>query len=161
CGMVRSKDGRSIPLAASGGGGHIYQFNIATETLADRGTLGAVDWHSFNMVPNGTIGFGTVPNGDELRLIELRGDRASTLAAVSVQPTPAEGTTNPTTWASPATSCRLAPRVGQVRGREFPQANGELPQRSPRGRVDQPGQLHGLRGPQRGHSELDPQRLSW
>lgn len=95
CGMVRSKDGRSITLAASGGGGHIYHFNIATETLADRGTLGAVDWHSFNMVPNGTIGFGTVPNGDEMRLIDLKGDRASTLAALSLHPTPGAGSDQP------------------------------------------------------------------
>ena len=92
CGMVKSTDGRSITLAAAGGGGHLYRLDTATEQLSDLGVLGAVDWHSFNMVPAGTIGFGTVPRGDELRVIDLRRDRASTLATLALDPTP--GTAN-------------------------------------------------------------------
>ena len=82
CGMVRARDGSSITLAASGGGGHLYRLNIATVALTDLGTLGAVDWHSFNMVPDGSLGFGTVPRGDELRIIDLTGAQvtSSTLA---------------------------------------------------------------------------------
>jgi DNA-binding beta-propeller fold protein YncE len=86
CGMVKSTDGRSITLASSGGGGHIYRLQLGTEQLSDLGTLGAVDWHSFNMIPDGTIGFGTVPRGDELRIIDLTGGHASTLAALSLNP---------------------------------------------------------------------------
>jgi DNA-binding beta-propeller fold protein YncE len=86
CGMVQSAGGASITLASSGGGGHIYRLDIGTEQLSDLGTLGAVDWHSFNMVPDGKIGFGTAPRGDELRIIDLRGDHASTLAALSLNP---------------------------------------------------------------------------
>ena len=82
CGMVRARDGGSITFAASGGGGHLYRLNMATLALTDLGTLGAVDWHSFNMVPDGSVGFGTVPRGDELRIIDLTGAQAtsSTLA---------------------------------------------------------------------------------
>ena len=87
CGMVKSTDGRTITLAAGGGGGHLYRLDTAAEQLADLGALGAVDWHSFNMVPSGTIGFGTVPRGDELRIIDLGGDRVSTLATMALDPT--------------------------------------------------------------------------
>ena len=86
CGMVKSTDGRSITFASAGGGGHIYRLQVGTEQLSDLGTLGAVDWHSFNMIPDGTIGFGTVPRGDELRIIDLTGEHASTLAALSLNP---------------------------------------------------------------------------
>lgn len=52
----------------------------------DLGVLGAVDWHSFNMVPDGTVGFGTVPRGDQLRIIDLQGAQATTLAALALNP---------------------------------------------------------------------------
>ena len=45
-----------------------------------------MDWHSFNMVSDGSIGFGTVPRRDELRIIDLHGERASTLAALVFNP---------------------------------------------------------------------------
>ncbi len=95
CGMVKSTDGRTITLAAGGGGGHLYRLDTATYQLSDLGVLGAVDWHSFNMVPAGTIGFGTVPRGDELRIIDLRGDRASTLATLALHPTSGTATDQP------------------------------------------------------------------
>lgn len=85
CGMVKARDGRSITLAASGGGGHLYRLNIATVALTDLGTLGAVDWHSFNMIPDGSVGFGTVPRGDELRIINLTGARV-TSSTVALNP---------------------------------------------------------------------------
>ena len=82
CGMVKARDGGTITFAASGGGGHLYRLNIATVAVTDLGTLGAVDWHSFNMVPDGSLGFGSVPRGDELRIIDLTGAKvtSSTLA---------------------------------------------------------------------------------
>lgn len=86
CGMVKSSDGSSISLASGGGGGHLYRLNIASQSLSDRGTLGAPDWHSFNMVPDGTVGFGSVPRGDQLRIIGLQGAQASTLAVISLNP---------------------------------------------------------------------------
>ena len=95
CGMVKSTDGRTITLAAGGGGGHLYRLNTATEKLSDLGVLGAVDWHSFNMVPGGTIGFGTVPRGDELRIIDLRGNGASTLATLALHPSPGTASDQP------------------------------------------------------------------
>lgn len=95
CGMVKSTDGRTITLAAGGGGGHLYRLDTATEQLSDMGVLGAVDWHSFNMVPAGTVGFGTVPRGDELRIIDLSGDHASTQATLALHPSPGTASDQP------------------------------------------------------------------
>jgi len=95
CGMVKSKDGRTITLAANGGGGHVYRLDIASETLSDLGTIGAIDWHSFNMSPDGKVGFGTVPRGDELRIIDLTTDRVFTIAALPLDPTPGAANDQP------------------------------------------------------------------
>lgn len=86
CGMVKSSDGTSITFAASGGGGHLYRLGISDLAVTDLGTLGAVDWHSFNMAPDGTVGFGSVPRGDELRIIDLQSAKASSLATLSLNP---------------------------------------------------------------------------
>lgn len=95
CGMVKSRDGRTVTLAASGAGGHVYRLNTRTNELADLGTIGAIDWHSFNMSPNGKVGFGTVPRGDELRLIDLQAHPVTTLAAMPLHPTPGEAADQP------------------------------------------------------------------
>lgn len=95
CGMVKSTNGRSVMLAASGGGGHVYRLDTTTDALADLGTLGAIDWHSFNMTPNGEIGFGTVPRGDELRVIDLRSNPVSTIVALPLHPTAGAATDQP------------------------------------------------------------------
>ena len=86
CGMVKSSGGSSITFASGGGGGHLYRISVASLSLTDLGTLGATDWHSFNMVPDGTVGFGTAPRADQLRIIDLQGTRASMLAAMSLNP---------------------------------------------------------------------------
>jgi hypothetical protein len=71
CGMIKAPDGQSVVLASSGGGGHIYTLDLITDELMDRGTLAAADWHSFNMTPDGTLGFGTSPTSDEVIVIDL------------------------------------------------------------------------------------------
>ena len=80
CGMVKERDGGGIMLASTGGGGHVYRLDFATGTLESRGTLGASDWHSFRMSPNGKLGFGTVPRGDEVRLIDLTRNPVTSVA---------------------------------------------------------------------------------
>ncbi len=95
CGMIKSKRGRIATVAASGGGGHIYRLDTTTDTLDDLGTLGAADWHSFNMSPNEKIGIGTSPHSDEIILAELRGPTASLIAAVPLDPTPGIGNDEP------------------------------------------------------------------
>jgi len=95
CGMVKSKDGRSIVVASSGGGGHIYRLDTTTDELADAGTLGAADWHSLNVGPNGDVGFGSSPGSDELILIDLRGEVAGLIAALPLDPTPGPGNDQP------------------------------------------------------------------
>jgi len=95
CGMIKARDGSSITLASSGGGGHLYRFDIASEQLTSLGTLGAVDWHSFNMTRNGKFGIGTVPAGDEVRLIDLTRTTATTRTVISLHPTPGVASDQP------------------------------------------------------------------
>jgi hypothetical protein len=70
CGMIK-QDADHVVIAASGHGGHIYTLDMNAETLTDRGTLGAASWHSFNMTPDGTRGFGSSPLSDEVIVIDL------------------------------------------------------------------------------------------
>src|SRR5690242_15794079 len=70
CGMIK-QDADHVVIASTGGGGHIYTLDMDTETLTDRGTLGATSWHSFNMTPDGTLGFGSSPLSDEVILVDL------------------------------------------------------------------------------------------
>jgi hypothetical protein len=95
CGMIKSRDGKTVTVAANGGGGHLYRLDTTTDTLADGEALGAVDWHSFNLRRDGKVGFGTVPGGDELRVIDLEGPRVRTLARLALDPTPGIGNDQP------------------------------------------------------------------
>jgi DNA-binding beta-propeller fold protein YncE len=95
CGMIKSKRGRIVTVASSGGGGHIYRLDTNNDTLVDLGTLGASDWHSFNISPNEKIGIGTSPHSDEIILAELRGPTATLIAAVPLDPTPGSGNDEP------------------------------------------------------------------
>lgn len=96
CGMVKNHDGKTITLASSGGGGHVYRLNTETDELdQDLGTLGAADWHSFRVSPNEKLGFGTVPHVDEVRLIGLEGPTAATIASLSLDPTPGAANDQP------------------------------------------------------------------
>jgi hypothetical protein len=95
CGMIKSKRGRIVTVASSGSGGHIYRLDTTTDTLSDAGTLGAADWHSFNMSPNEKVGFGTSPHSDEIVLADLAGAVASPIAALQLDPTPGVGNDEP------------------------------------------------------------------
>ena len=70
CGMIK-QDVDHVVIASTGSGGHIYTLDMNTETLTDRGTLGAASWHSFNMTADGTRGFGSSPMSDEVIIIDL------------------------------------------------------------------------------------------
>jgi DNA-binding beta-propeller fold protein YncE len=95
CGMTMSKRGRIVTLASSGGGGHVYRLDTATDTLTDAGTLGAADWHSFHMSPNEKVGFGTSPHSDEIVLADLTGPTVSPIATLRLDPTPGIGNDQP------------------------------------------------------------------
>jgi hypothetical protein len=71
CGMIKSRKGRMVTVASSGSGGHIYRLDTATDTLADAGTLGTPDWHSFAVAPNEKLGLGSSPNSDEVVMVDL------------------------------------------------------------------------------------------
>ena len=95
CGMIKSKRSRIITVASSGGGGHIYRLDTATDTLYEAGTLGAADWHSLNMSPNEKVGIGTSPHSDEIILADLTGPTASAIGALRLDPTPGIGNDQP------------------------------------------------------------------
>jgi DNA-binding beta-propeller fold protein YncE len=95
CGMTMSRRGRIVTLASSGGGGHVYRLDTATDTLTDAGTLGAADWHSFHMSPNEKVGFGTSPHSDEIVLADLTGPRVRPIATLQLDPTPGIGNDQP------------------------------------------------------------------
>jgi hypothetical protein len=95
CGMVKSAAGHSVMIASSGGGGHIYKLDLTNDTLTDQGTLGAADWHSFNMTADGTRGFGTSPQSDEIILIDLATQPVTKLRTVLLQPRPGTGNNQP------------------------------------------------------------------
>ena len=95
CGMIKSKRGRIVTVASSGGGGHLYRLDTATDTLVDAGTLGASDWHSFAMSPNEKVGFGTSPHSDEIILADLTSPVASPIAVLPLDVTPGAGNDEP------------------------------------------------------------------
>ena len=70
CGMIK-RDANHVVIASSGSGGHIYTLDMTTETLTDRGVLGAASWHSLAMTPDGTRGFGSSPLSDEVIVFDL------------------------------------------------------------------------------------------
>ena len=94
CGMVKERDGGGIMLASTGSGGHVYRLDFATGTLESRGTLGVSDWHSFRMSPNEKVGFGTVPTGDEVRLVDLTSDPVTSVS-LPLDPTAGAGNDEP------------------------------------------------------------------
>ena len=81
CGMIKS-DADHVVIASAGSGGHIYTLDMTTETLTDRGTLGAASWHSFNMTPDGTRGFGSSPLSDEVIVIDLTTTPVTNLGSI-------------------------------------------------------------------------------
>jgi DNA-binding beta-propeller fold protein YncE len=96
CGMIKPDDSADHAVVASGGsGGHIYILDMTNDTLVDRGTLGAADWHSFNMSPDGTRGFGTSPLSDELVTIDLTTQPVTKLGTIPLQPIPGTGNNQP------------------------------------------------------------------
>jgi DNA-binding beta-propeller fold protein YncE len=95
CGMIKSHDGSTVTIASSGGGGHIYRLDTATDTLSDAGTLGAADWHSFNVSRNEKIGYGSSPESDELILIDLTQPTVANLGPLALDPTPGLGNDQP------------------------------------------------------------------
>jgi hypothetical protein len=115
CGMIKSKKGRMVTVASSGGGGHIYRLDTVTDTLVDAGTLGAPDWHSFAVGPSEKLGLGSSPNSDEIVIVDLvsrvlcRGEwcrpnrhlpvqeqlNARNLGTIALDPTPGVGNDQP------------------------------------------------------------------
>lgn len=94
CGMIK-QNADSVVIATTGGGGHIYTLDMNSETLTDRGVLGAASWHSFNMTPDGKLGFGSSPLSDEVILIDLTTDPVTKLGSIVFDQVPGVGHNQP------------------------------------------------------------------
>ncbi|HWC73166.1 MAG TPA: hypothetical protein VG454_04445 [Gemmatimonadales bacterium] len=94
CGMIKTDPDHAV-IASSGGGGHIYTLDMTTETLTDRGTLGAASWHSFNLTPDGTRGFGSSPLSDEVIVIDLTTTPVTKLGTILFDQVPGVGNNQP------------------------------------------------------------------
>jgi DNA-binding beta-propeller fold protein YncE len=94
CGMIK-RDAEHVVIASSGGGGHIYTLDMTTETLTDRGVLGAASWHSFNMTADGTRGFGSSPLSDEVIVIDLTTTPVTKLGSILFGQVPGVGHNQP------------------------------------------------------------------
>jgi DNA-binding beta-propeller fold protein YncE len=96
CGMIKpTANADHAVIAASDGGGHIYTLDMTSDTLVDRGTVGAADWHSFNMTPDETRGFGSSPSSDEVVVIDLTTNPVTNLGTILLQPLPGPGNNQP------------------------------------------------------------------
>jgi DNA-binding beta-propeller fold protein YncE len=95
CGMIKAPDGQSVVIASSGGGGHVYTLDLTSDQLLDRGTLGAADWHSFNMTPDAKLGFGTSPASDEVVVIDLTTQPVTNKGTLHLAPVPVDGANQP------------------------------------------------------------------
>ena len=94
CGMIK-RDADHVGIASSGSGGHIYTLDMTTETMTDRGTLGAASWHSFVMLPDGTRGFGSSPLSDEVIVIDLTTTPVTNLGSIRFDQVPGVGNNQP------------------------------------------------------------------
>jgi len=94
CGMIK-QDADHVVIASTGGGGHIYTLDMTTETLTDRGVLGAASWHSFNMTADGTRGFGSSPLSDEVIVIDLTTTPVTKLGSILFDQAPGVGNNQP------------------------------------------------------------------
>ena len=94
CGMIK-RDADHVVIASTGGGGHIYTLDMTTETMTDRGVLGAASWHSFNMTHDGTRGFGSSPLSDEVIVIDLTTTPVTKLGSILFDQVPGVGNNQP------------------------------------------------------------------
>ena len=94
CGMIK-RDADHVVIASTGGGGHIYTLDMTTETLTDRGVLGAASWHSFNMTADGRRGFGSSPLSDEVIVIDLTTTPVTKLGSILFDQVPGVGNNQP------------------------------------------------------------------
>ena len=94
CGMIK-QDADHVVIASAGGGGHIYTLDMTTETLTERGVLGAASWHSFNMTRDGTLGFGSSPLSDEVIVIDLTTTPVTKLGSIVFDQVPGVGHNQP------------------------------------------------------------------
>jgi len=92
CGLVESKDGRTIYVDTNGGTGNFYVLDTATDVLTQlEYAIGATDLHGFGLNPQETRAFAAARGSEALKVLDLR---ASGSAATTIALDPTPGTAN-------------------------------------------------------------------
>jgi DNA-binding beta-propeller fold protein YncE len=75
CGMVNSKDGKTMFVDSNGGGGHFYRLDTTTDVLTEdlSYTIGAVDLQDFDVSPNEKWAFAADRGFNRLKVLDLKG----------------------------------------------------------------------------------------
>lgn len=85
CGLVQSKDGRTIFVDSNGGTGHFYRLDTETDTLTEEtgyGSIGA-GLHGFVVTANETRAYIAAVVTDEIKVLNLNGNEVTTISVDS------------------------------------------------------------------------------
>jgi DNA-binding beta-propeller fold protein YncE len=82
CGVANSNDGRTIFLDSSGGAGHFYRLDTATDTLTEDTSFGPIGLNLHGMVttPSEKYVYIAAINTDEVKVLDLNGSQVSTIS---------------------------------------------------------------------------------
>ena len=85
CGLVNSKDGRTIFVDSDGGTGHFYRLNTDTDTLTEATGYGAIgsQLHGFLITAGEKAAYIAARATDEVKVLNLNGTDVSTISVDS------------------------------------------------------------------------------
>jgi DNA-binding beta-propeller fold protein YncE len=82
CGLASSNDGRTIYLSSSGGTGHFYRLDTATDILTEDTGYGpiGINLHGLVTTANEKQAYNSAVATDELKILNLNGNEVSTIS---------------------------------------------------------------------------------
>jgi DNA-binding beta-propeller fold protein YncE len=82
CGIVRSSDGRTIFLASSGGAGHFYRLDTATDTLTEDPAYGPIgtNLHGLAVAANEKRAYIAAVGDEQVKVLNLEGTEVSAIS---------------------------------------------------------------------------------
>jgi DNA-binding beta-propeller fold protein YncE len=95
CGLLQSRDGRTIYVDDNGGMGNFYVLDTVTDSLTNLGyVLGAADLHGFGVNSQETLAFAAARGSESLKVLDLQAP-GSAAATIPLDPTPGPGNDRP------------------------------------------------------------------
>ncbi|HSC29285.1 MAG TPA: hypothetical protein VLD67_18560, partial [Vicinamibacterales bacterium] len=82
CGLVNSKDGRTIYVISAGGTGHLYRLDMTTDTLTEDTSYGPIasGIHGLIVSANEKRAYITAPGSEEAKVLDLNGSDVGTIS---------------------------------------------------------------------------------